>query len=152
MTKKFIRRDSNRYSRLGKRRKKLQKWRRPTGRDNKMREKRRGYPARVSIGYKKGEKIEPILIYNSEDLNKLKLKKEEVILLGRVGKKKKIGIAKKANELKIKFSNFNATKFLKQIKKEEEKKKPTQEKKPEKKEDKKKEKKPEKEKPKEEKK
>ena len=51
--KKFLRRTWNRYSKLGKRRKKKQVWRRPTGRDNKMREKRRGYPAVVSLGYRK---------------------------------------------------------------------------------------------------
>ena len=39
---KFKRRIWNRYSKLGKKRKKKQVWRRPTGRDNPMREKKRG--------------------------------------------------------------------------------------------------------------
>ena len=39
MTKNFLRVDSARYSKLGKGRRKLQKWRKPKGRDNKMREK-----------------------------------------------------------------------------------------------------------------
>ena len=38
---KFLRRTWSRYSKLGKRRKKKQVWRKPTGRDNKMREKRK---------------------------------------------------------------------------------------------------------------
>jgi len=37
--KKFLRRTWSRYSKLGRKRKKKQKWRKPTGRDNKMREK-----------------------------------------------------------------------------------------------------------------
>ena len=48
---KFLRRTSSRYSKLGKGRKKKQIWRRPTGRHNKMRNKRNGYPVIVSIGY-----------------------------------------------------------------------------------------------------
>ena len=55
--KKFLRRIWKRYSKLGRKRKKEQKWRRPKGRDNKMREKRRGYPITVRIGYR-GEKKE----------------------------------------------------------------------------------------------
>ncbi|MBD3247626.1 hypothetical protein GF378_03335, partial [Candidatus Pacearchaeota archaeon] len=50
--KKFIRRMHRRHSKLGKKRKKKQVWRKPTGRDNKMREKRKGYPAVVSVGYR----------------------------------------------------------------------------------------------------
>ncbi len=41
--KKFLRRNWNKYKRIGKGNKKKQKWRKPRGRDNKMREKRRGY-------------------------------------------------------------------------------------------------------------
>ena len=51
--KRFLRRLTNRYLKLGKKRKKKQKWRKPKGRHNKMREKERGYPAVVSIGYRK---------------------------------------------------------------------------------------------------
>jgi len=47
--KRFLRRLTNRYLKLGKKRKKKQKWRKPKGRHNKMREKERGYPAVVSI-------------------------------------------------------------------------------------------------------
>ena len=50
---KFLRRTSNRYGKLGKNRRKKQVWKKPRGRDNKMREKRRGYPQVVSIGHKK---------------------------------------------------------------------------------------------------
>ena len=41
MKKKFLRRDSVRFSKIGKNRKKIQKWRKPKGRDSKMRLKRK---------------------------------------------------------------------------------------------------------------
>jgi len=106
----FLRRIHNRYSKLGKRRKKKQVWRRPTGRDNKMRERRRGYPARVNIGYKKPEKEKAIVIVNPKELEKID--KKSIIIVGNIGKKKKIEIVKKAKEMKIEISNLNVKKFL----------------------------------------
>ena len=125
---KFLRRTWNRYSKLGKRRKKKQIWRKPTGRDNKMREKRKGYPAVVSIGYKKGKK-EHTKIVNVNSLKDLEnIQKDEIVILGKMGEKKKIEFAKLAKKKKIKISNLNIEKFLKKIedktkKKIEEKKK-----------------------------
>ena len=123
---KFLRHTSHKYSKLGKRRKKKQVWRRPTGRDNKMREQRRGKPAIVSIGYstKKTErgKIKnkiPVLIGNVYDIEKMK--KNEIAVLKKIGKKNKIEIAKKAKELKIEIYNFNPEKFLKLNEKPEKK-------------------------------
>jgi len=125
----FLRRISNRYSKLGKGRKKKQIWRRPTGRDNKMRERRRGYPVRVSIGYKKAEKEKEIVIQNLKELERID--KKSVIIIGNVGKKKKIEIVKKAKELKIQLSNLNVDTFLKKNKlKKKEKKEESKEKKP----------------------
>ncbi len=49
---KFLRRTWTRHSKLGRGRKKKQKWNSPKGRHSKTREKRRGYPVSVSIGYK----------------------------------------------------------------------------------------------------
>jgi len=115
---KFLRRTWHKYSKLGRGRKKIQTWRRPTGRDNKMREKRRGYPSVVSIGYRKDkilrEKIEnkkPIIIYNLNDLKKIK--KDQIAVIGKIGKKKKIEILKKAQEIKIDIYKTNIEKFLK---------------------------------------
>lgn len=123
---KFLRRTSNRYSKLGKRRKKKQVWKRPTGRDNKMREKRRGYPAKVSIGYKKGKEMKKIIVLNPKELEKVD--KSSIIVVGNVGKKKKIEITKKAKEMKIKLSNLNVNKFLEKNK--EKKKEKLEEKRP----------------------
>ena len=116
---KFLRRIWSRYSKLGKKRKKKQVWRKPTGRDNKMREKRKGYPAVVSIGYKadknsrgtiKGK--EQILVKNLKDLEKVK--DNEIAIIGSVGKKKKLEIAEKAKDMKIQIYNLNAKKYLKE--------------------------------------
>ncbi len=116
---KFLRRTYSRYSKLGKGRKKKQKWRRPTGRDNKIRERRKGYPARVGIGYKKG-KDESKKIFKIDSLKDLEnVKKNAVVILGKIGKKKKIEIAKKAKEKKIEISNLNIKKFLKKAEKKQ---------------------------------
>ncbi|MCK4553113.1 hypothetical protein KAT80_02830 [Candidatus Pacearchaeota archaeon] len=132
---KFLRRTGSRFSKLGKGRKKKQKWRKPTGRDNKMREKRRGYPAVVKIGYKQDVKIRgavneknPVMIMNVKDL--AKIKKNEIGIIGSVGKKKKIEIARRlaypsvqrtgakiAKEKKIEIYNLNTGKFLKNVEK-----------------------------------
>lgn len=117
MTAKFLRRGWERYSKLGLRRKNKQVWRRPHGRDNKMREKRGGYGPVVSIGYR-GEKAlrdkindkNAVLIKNMNEL--LKLKAGEIAILAKIGNKKRIEIAKKAKENKIKIYNLNVDKFL----------------------------------------
>lgn len=116
--KKFLRRVWMRYSKLGRGKKKKQKWRRPRGRDNKMREKQRGYPRTVSIGYgnKKSLRgnikgLNPIKIQNITELEQLK--ENDIVILGKVGMKKKIEIAKKAKDKKIKIINLNIKKVLK---------------------------------------
>lgn len=115
---KFLRHTSHKYSKLGRRRKNKQIWRRPTGRDNKMREQRRGHPPIVSIGYStdkrergKITKKTPIIVRNVSQIEKIQ--KNQIAILGNVGKKKKIEIAKKAKELNIEIYKLNIEKFLK---------------------------------------
>jgi len=122
MVKKFIRRGWYRYSKLGLRKKKKQIWRRPTGRHNKMREKKRGFPPVVSIGYGKDRKIKNkienkklVRIMNAKEL--LKVKNDEYVIIGKIGNKKKIEIAKLVKDKKIKILNLNIKKFLKKIEK-----------------------------------
>ncbi len=119
---KFVRKDSHKMSKLGKRRKSKQVWRRPKGRDNKMRERKKGHPASVSLGFRtekenrnkiKGKN--PIMIYNVEDLKKIK--KEDIAILGKVGKRKKIQIIEGAKKSKINLNNINEEKLLKKLKK-----------------------------------
>jgi len=119
---KFLKRDAKRFSKFGKKRKKLLSWRKPKGRDNKMREKRRGYPCVVKIGYKDKCEEKLKIIQNVKDLEKIN--KDEKIILGSVGKKKKLEIIKKAKELKLDLENININSFLKKnekLKKKEDK-------------------------------
>ena len=121
MAKKFLRRAYNEMSKLGMRRKKKQRWRKPTGRDNKMREKRKGYPVIVSIGYRGEKKVRgtlkektPIVIMNVADLQKVE--KNHIAHIGNVGKRKKIEIVNKAKTMHIEFYNLNVNSFLKKNK------------------------------------
>ena len=112
---KFLRRTWYKYSKLGQGRKKKQKWRRPTGRDNKLREKRKNRGPVVSIGYKKdvtSVEKKPI-VYNENDLRKIK--KGTIVILGKVGKKKKIEIVELAKKKGILIYRLNIDKFLKKI-------------------------------------
>lgn len=141
---KFLRRKVHAYSKLGKGRKKKQVWRKPTGRDNKMREKRKGRPTVVSLGYRSEKNSrntlknkKPLIIMNPSDLKKVS--KDNIAIIGSIGKKKKLEIAQKAKEMKIQIYNMNPDKFIEKNKKPEKKK--TETKKSEKKEERKTEKK-----------
>ncbi len=123
---KFLRKDSHKMSKLGKGRKNKQIWRRPKGRDNKMRERKKGHPASVSLGFRTEKenrnKINgknPIMIYKIEDLKKIG--KEDIAILGKMGKRKKIQIMEEAKKSKIKINNINEDKLLKKLKKNQKK-------------------------------
>ncbi len=118
---KFLRRTWYAYVKLGKGNKKNQKWRKPTGRDNKLREKKKGYGSVVSIGYGsdkdsrdtlKGKS--PVMVNNINDLQKVG--KDNIAVLGSVGGKKKIAIIEKAKGMKVEFYNVNIASFLKKNK------------------------------------
>ncbi|MFH1500689.1 MAG: eL32 family ribosomal protein [archaeon] len=116
--KKFLRRNWKNYARLGKGRKKMQKWRKPKGRDNKMREKVRGKSGIVSIGHKnKNSNEKRITIRTLAEAQKIN--KGQVVNLGKMGKKKKIEIARIATQKNFIIQNLN----IKRILKEENKKK-----------------------------
>jgi large subunit ribosomal protein L32e len=111
MSKGFVRTDTFRYHKLGRKKRALQRWRRPKGRDNKMRLSRRSYPNIVSVGFKSARKdtgkikgLYPVLITNFFDLERID-KKSIAIISRRIGAKKKIEILKRAAEMKIKILN-----------------------------------------------
>jgi len=108
---KFLRSDTSRHLRLGKNRRKLQKWRRPRGTHNKIRKRRFGYPVAPSIGYGTPGKdsgkvlgLTPVLVHNLNDLKGLK--KEDAAILARIGAKKKLDLIKYASEMNIKILNL----------------------------------------------
>jgi ribosomal protein L32E len=118
--KKFVRADWMNYSKLGLRRKKKQVYRKAKGRDSKMRLKMKGNLRNISIGFRTEKKtrhlvlgLEPVMIYCPKDL--IKIKKEEIGIVAKVGTKNKIAIAKEALQNKIKLANLNPKKFLRRI-------------------------------------
>lgn len=110
MSSKFLRSDTSRHLRLGKKRRKLQKWRNPRGRHNKIRRQRRNYPLRVKIGFKgpvadsgKVEGYTPVLVHNIKEVSSLK--KGSIVILARIGARKKLEVIKKADELGLRILN-----------------------------------------------
>ncbi len=115
--KKFVRPHKG-LKRLKRRR--AQKWRKPGIGDNKIRRKERGKPKPVEIGYRKAKnergKIEgktPVVVKNEKEL--LAIKQDEIAIIGKVGKKKKLRLVKLAAENKIPVANVNVKKFLKEL-------------------------------------
>ncbi|MBI5804208.1 50S ribosomal protein L32e [Candidatus Pacearchaeota archaeon] len=115
MKRRFLRQDTSRHSKLGKKRKKLLKWIKPKGRDSKMRLKRKSYPSPPSVGYKSPRKISgkikgmtPVLIHNKLDLEKIG--KKEIAILAKIGAKKKLEIISEAEKKKIEILNVGTNK------------------------------------------
>lgn len=107
----FLRADTFRHLRLGKKRRKLQKWRRPRGHHNKLRLKRFSHPVQPGVGFGTEKKyagkvnnLIPSLIYNLQELSNINPQMHAVIL-ARVGAKKKLELIKKAHELQFTILN-----------------------------------------------
>jgi large subunit ribosomal protein L32e len=107
MSKKFKRSETVRFMRLGKNRPKLQKWRRPRGRHNKIRRKRAGYPTAPTIGHGTpnvtsglimGKK--PLVVHNLAELNHATAN-HLVIFSRRIGAKTLLELMKHAQEKKL---------------------------------------------------
>jgi len=103
----FVRQESWRYKKLA------SNWRKPKGKDNKMRQQVSGVPRLVKVGYK-GPRISrglhpsgynDVLVFNTRDLTKIDPKKDAVRIAHGVGNKKRIDIVTDATKLKIKILN-----------------------------------------------
>ncbi len=104
---KFIRQESWRYDRLA------ENWRKPKGKDNKMRKQKSGVPAIVKVGYR-GPKVARGLhpsgytdniVHNTAEVAKLDPKKDAARIAHTVGKRKRIEIIAKAKQMGIKVLN-----------------------------------------------
>jgi large subunit ribosomal protein L32e len=103
----FVRQESWRYKRLA------TNWRRPKGKDNKMRKQVSGVPALVNVGYKgprKSRGLHPsgyndVLIFNTNDLIRIDPKIDAIRIAHGVGYKKRLDILSEATKLKIKVLN-----------------------------------------------
>ena len=119
---KFIRQESWRYDRLA------ESWRKPKGKDNKMRLQKSGVPALVKVGYRGPRAARGLhpsgyrdnLIHNTAELVKLDPKKDAARIGHTVGKKKRMEIINKAVELGIKV--LNPGNLISKLQKEKEKK------------------------------
>jgi large subunit ribosomal protein L32e len=104
---KFIRQESWRYDRLA------ENWRKPKGKDNKMRKQKSGMPALVKVGYRSPKAARGLhpsgyrdnLVHNPAELTKLDPKQDAARIGHTVGKKKRTEMVNKALELGIKVLN-----------------------------------------------
>lgn len=102
----FARQESWRYKRI------KSSWRRPRGRDSRMRKKDAGWPKSVEIGYRTPKKVrglhssgfEEVIVNNPKDLEKVNSKK--VVRIGHtVGLRKRLIIIERAKELNLRILN-----------------------------------------------
>ena len=118
----FVRQESWRYDRLA------ENWRKPKGKDNKMRKQKSGMPAIVKVGYRGPRAARGLhpsgyrdnLIHNTAELSKLDPKNDAARIGHTVGEKKRREIVSKAVELGIKV--LNPGKLMPKIQEEKEKK------------------------------
>ena len=118
----FVRQESWRYDRLA------ENWRKPKGKDNKMRKQKSGMPALVKVGYRGPRAARGLhpsgyrdnVIHNTAELSKLDPKNDAARIGHTVGKKKRIEITSKAVELGIKV--LNPGKLIPKMQEEKEKK------------------------------
>ncbi|HJT49265.1 MAG TPA: 50S ribosomal protein L32e [Nitrososphaeraceae archaeon] len=104
---RFVRQESWRYDRLA------ENWRKPKGKDNKMRRQVSGVPQIVKVGYrgpKHARGLHPSgytdnIIFNVNDLNKLDPKKDAARIAHTVGARKRKEIISKATSMQIKILN-----------------------------------------------
>lgn len=107
---KFLRQDAHKKSKLGKGRKKKQKWKSPKGLQSKIRLNIKGKPKKVRIGWgakkeNKG-KINGIEVVRVENLKEMEsVEKGKGVIIGKVGKRKKEILINKAKEMKLKILN-----------------------------------------------
>ncbi|MGI0039535.1 MAG: 50S ribosomal protein L32e [Nitrososphaera sp.] len=104
---KFIRQESWRYDRLA------ENWRKPKGKDNKMRKQKAGHPDIVKIGYR-GPKVarglhpsgyNDIIVHNVNELAGLDPKKDAIRLGRTVGMRKRKDIVEEATKMGLKMLN-----------------------------------------------
>lgn len=108
---KFVRQESWRYKRVD------TTWRKPKGIDNKMKEKRKGYPSMVNVGYRSPKKVrglhpsgyEVVHIGNVAELEFVDREIEAIMIKRTVGARKRQMILDTASDLNLKILNPPAT-------------------------------------------
>jgi len=115
---KFLRTDWHKKIRLGRGVKKNQKWHGAKGRQNKFRLCRKGRGQRPKVGWGAENEskgfvggVEAVRVENVKELENVS--KGCGVVIGRVGKKKRLEIVKKAGEMKLEILN----RYKKEVKK-----------------------------------
>ncbi|MDI6819366.1 MAG: 50S ribosomal protein L32e [Candidatus Hodarchaeaceae archaeon] len=104
---KFRRQEWFRFKKLG------EKWRRPRGRDSKMRLGRKGKPAVASVGYRLPRStrglhpsgLTEVIINNPKDVERVSPSKQAIRIASGVGRHKRERILARAKELGIRVLN-----------------------------------------------
>ncbi|MBC7130753.1 50S ribosomal protein L32e [Candidatus Bathyarchaeota archaeon] len=107
----FVRQESWRYDRL------KENWRRPKGIDNKMRQKRKGWPATVSVGYRSPKAArglhpsgyEEVLVHNLDEIRDINPETQAIRIAHTVGKRTRVMIIAEAKKRNIKILNLGET-------------------------------------------
>ena len=107
-TPTFLREEWFRYKRIPR------NWRRPDGITSKMRINLKYRPSKVRVGFRGPKDVrglhpsgfEEVMIYNVADLKNIDPEKQAARIGGTVGTKKRLEIAKKAEELEIRILNM----------------------------------------------
>lgn len=107
-TPTFLREEWFRYKRIPR------NWRRPDGISSKMRINLKYRPSKVRVGFRGPKDVrglhssgfEEVMIYNVADLKGIDPEKQAARIGGTVGTKKRLEIAKKAEELEIRILNM----------------------------------------------
>ncbi len=102
------------------------RWVKPKGHQNKMRCHLKGNPRCVSIGYRSPAAVrgltragyEPVIVNNAAELSKINPLLQIAVISASVGQRKRLLIAAKAKELKLKIHNLkNAEKYMDSVSK-----------------------------------
>lgn len=107
-TPRFLREEWFRYKRVPK------NWRRPDGITSKMRINLKYRPSKVRVGFRKPKSVrglhasgfEEVMVYNVNDLESINPDTQAARIGGTVGMKKRLAIAKKAEEKNIRILNM----------------------------------------------
>ena len=101
-------------------------WRKPKGLHSKLRLKKRGKGKRPKIGYGNAKKIRGMIKNKNyvyiRNVNELENVKQPILISSNTGLKKKLEIAKKAEELKLSIINTDVKNLLEKLSKKNEKK------------------------------
>ncbi|HLG24252.1 MAG TPA: 50S ribosomal protein L32e [Candidatus Nanoarchaeia archaeon] len=113
----FIRQDNPKRMKVN------SKWRKPKGVHSKIRHHFKGRRKMPSPGYRvpaivrglHASGLKPILVHSSDELSKINIKTEGIVVAKTTGNRKRLEILKKSIELNIKVLNLNANEHISKI-------------------------------------